>query len=59
MKSRHAIAAVRALTLAAGALLLQSCVTPPPAPSWDGLELREQKGLDAVYVKPNVTFTAV
>lgn len=61
MKSPHTVPAIRILTLAAAAaaLLLQGCVTPAkPAPSWDGLELREQKGLDAVYVKPNVTFTA-
>lgn len=28
----------------------------PPA-SWDGLELRKVKGLDLVYVRPNVEFT--
>jgi Protein of unknown function (DUF3313) len=59
MKRRHATAAVGALALAAGVLLLQACATSQgPAPSWDGLELREQKKLDAVYVKPNVTFAA-
>lgn len=60
MKPRHSTYAIRFLSLAAaaGTLLLQACATQKPAPSWDGLELREQKGLDAVYVKPNVTFTA-
>lgn len=61
MKSRNTAAFVPASSLAvvAGMLLLQGCTTPSkPAPSWDGLELREQKKFDAVYVKPNVTFTA-
>ncbi len=38
--------------------LVACAQTPPAAPAaeWDGLQLREQKNLDAVYVKPNVTF---
>ena len=38
------------------ALLLASCVTaPPPARTWDGLELYPQKKFDAVYVKPGAS----
>jgi hypothetical protein len=48
----------RALTLS----LLLACVFASPASAkkppqnWDGLELKKVKGLDAVYVRPNVQF---
>jgi hypothetical protein len=44
--------------LLAAALLCGACAVAqagPPA-SWDGLELRKVKGLDAVYVRPGVEF---
>ena len=46
------------VTLLATALLCGvavGAVAGPPA-SWDGLELRKVKGLDAVYVRPGVEF---
>ena len=45
------------LTLLAAALLCGATAgaAGPPA-SWDGLELRKVKGLDAVYVRPGVEF---
>ena len=46
------------VTLIAAALLCGATVAGaagPPA-SWDGLELRKVKGLDAVYVRPGVEF---
>jgi len=43
------------------AAAIGACATPsskkPPA-EWDGLERREVKGLDNVYVRPNVQFPA-
>jgi hypothetical protein len=44
-------------------ILLASAVTSAavarekPPQNWDGLELKKVKGLDAVYVRPNVQFT--
>jgi hypothetical protein len=49
---------LRILSCACIALIVGACKTTAPEPSWDGLELREQKKLDAVYVKPNVPFKA-
>lgn len=53
MKIRTAIAV---LAVSCAALLACTKPTREAAKEWDGLELREQKNLDAVYVKPNVTF---
>ena len=50
----------RGLTLVA----LLTCLMVPiahakkPPESWDGLSLKKVKGLDAVYVRPDVVFTA-
>jgi hypothetical protein len=47
----------RILVALTGVAALVACATQPTAPaSWDGLEKREVKGIDAVYVRPNVTF---
>ncbi len=40
-----------------GLVMLAACATRPAPVSWDGLERRDVKGIDAVYVLPNFTFT--
>ncbi|MBK7977601.1 MAG: DUF3313 family protein [Deltaproteobacteria bacterium] len=39
-----------------GGLAVAGCATSQPPPSWDGLELRPAKGIDAVYLKPGADF---
>lgn len=39
-------------------LLAAPALAKSPPPTWDGLEYRKTKGLDAVYVRPNVEFKA-
>lgn len=39
-----------------GGLALASCATSQPPPSWDGLELKPTKGIDAVYLKAGADF---
>lgn len=48
-RSRDAIALLVGLTLA-------GCAASQPPPSWDGLELKPAKGIDAVYLKPGADF---
>ncbi len=39
-----------------GAALLAACATQQAPASWDGLERRDVKGVDQVYVRPNFKF---
>jgi Protein of unknown function (DUF3313) len=51
------IATVRLVVAISGAAILTACATPQQAPTtWDGLERRDVKGIDAVYVRPNFKF---
>ena len=43
---------------AAWAVLAPGWASAGPPQNWDGLEYRKTKGLDAVYVRPNVEFKA-
>lgn len=38
------------------ALLLVGCQTAPPPQNWDGLQYKQVKGIDAVYLLPGVDF---
>jgi hypothetical protein len=40
------------------AMLVGACAAPQPPKSWDGLEYRAVKGMDAVYLRPGVGFTS-
>lgn len=53
MNTRTGFVALFAVALLCGATAV-GAATPPA--SWDGLELRKVKGLDAVYVRPGVEF---
>jgi hypothetical protein len=53
MNIRPGLVTLFALALLCGATTVGAA--SPPA-SWDGLELRKVKGLDAVYVRPGVEF---
>lgn len=55
MNIRPGVVALFAAALLCGATV--AVAAGPPA-SWDGLELRKVKGLDAVYVRPGVEFKA-
>jgi Protein of unknown function (DUF3313) len=50
-------AAGRLVFVIIGAAFLAACAATQQAPqSWDGLERRDVKGIDAVYVRPNIKF---
>lgn len=50
-------AAARWILAVTGAVMLAACATQPAAPAaWDGLERRDVKGVDQVYVRPNFKF---
>jgi len=51
--ARHVIAGIAALLVATSAAWAEK-----PPQTWDGLELTKRKGLDLVYVRPNVQFKA-
>lgn len=40
------------------AMLVGACAAPQPPKTWDGLEYREAKNMDAVYLRPGVGFTS-
>ncbi len=47
----------RCVLAAIGVSTLLACATQQqPTPSWDGLERRDVKGIDQVYVRPNFKF---
>jgi hypothetical protein len=46
------------ILVAASALLTTSLALAAPPETWDGLEYRKTKGLDAVYVRPGAEFKA-
>ncbi len=51
--------AIRALLAGCAALLVATgAAAAKPPQSWDGLELTRKKGLDLVYVRPDVQFKA-
>ena len=54
MKSARSMMAGLALAL----LAATPALADKPPQSWDGLELTKKKGLDLVYVRPNVEFKA-
>ncbi len=49
--------AARPLTAALALGLVTACAAPQPPAAWDGLEYRDARQLDAVYVRPGVEFT--
>ncbi len=49
-------AAGRLVLIVIGAATLVACATQQAPQSWDGLERRDVKGIDAVYVRPNIKF---
>jgi hypothetical protein len=51
--ARHVIAGIATLLVATSA----AWAAKPPQ-TWDGLELTKRKGLDLVYIRPNVQFKA-
>src|SRR5450432_3518601 len=57
MGEQAMFAAGRFLLAVTGLAALAGCATQQaPTLSWDGLERRDVKGIDAVYVRPNVKF---
>jgi len=50
---RHVIAGIATLLVATSAAWAEK-----PPQTWDGLELTKRKGLDLVYIRPNVQFKA-
>jgi hypothetical protein len=49
-------AAARWVLATTGAVMLAACATQQAPASWDGLERRDVKGIDQVYVRPNFKF---